>query len=160
MYVLRTECVATHCDTLQHSATHCNSLQQIEVNRTNRHHSVRKTYTLQHAATRCNPLQHTATHCNTLQHTPCAKHTHCNTPRMMYVRVVDRSISGSDRMIYFKQNTLYTSQQVVALIQSILLICMLLFFDLWIDLFQAKYPIYCTASRGPWFAPHARRWLV
>jgi len=40
--------LATHCNTLQHTATHCN--------------------TLQHTATHCNTLQHTATHCNTLQH--------------------------------------------------------------------------------------------
>jgi len=34
--------MATHCNTLQHTATHCN--------------------TLQHTATHCNTLQHTATH--------------------------------------------------------------------------------------------------
>ena len=39
--------IATHCNTLQHTATHCN--------------------TLQHTVTHCNTLQHTATHCNTLQ---------------------------------------------------------------------------------------------
>jgi len=40
--------IATHCNTLQHTASHC--------------------ITLQHTATHCNTLQHTATHCNTLQH--------------------------------------------------------------------------------------------
>ena len=41
--------LATHCNTLQHTATHCN--------------------TLQHTATHCNTLQHNATHthCSTLQ---------------------------------------------------------------------------------------------
>ena len=39
--------LATHCNTLQHTATHCN--------------------TLQHTATHCNTLQHTATH-ETTQH--------------------------------------------------------------------------------------------
>jgi len=48
--------LATHCNTLQHTATHCESV-------------------LQHTATHCNTLQHTATHCNTLQHTA----THYNT---------------------------------------------------------------------------------
>ena len=47
-------CVATHCNTLQHTATHCK---------------------LQHTAKHCNALQHTATHCNTLRRTT----THCDT---------------------------------------------------------------------------------
>jgi len=43
-----TAALATHCNTLQHTATHCT--------------------TLQHIATHCNTLEHTATHCNILQH--------------------------------------------------------------------------------------------
>ena len=71
--------VATHCNTLQHTAAHCN--------------------TLQHTASHCNTLQHTATlhHTTTLQHpatqgmkdmylaakygniaTPCITAKHCN----------------------------------------------------------------------------------
>jgi len=41
------QCVAIHCNTLQHPATHCN--------------------TLQHTATHCNTLQHTAIYCDTLR---------------------------------------------------------------------------------------------
>jgi len=47
--------VATHCNTLQHTATH-HSCVCILSSRT-------------HVATQCNTLQLTATHCNTLQHT-------------------------------------------------------------------------------------------
>jgi len=57
--------IATHCNTLQHTAAHC--------------------ITLQHTAAHCSTLQHTAAHCRTLQHTaaqfntPPHTATHCNT---------------------------------------------------------------------------------
>ena len=84
--------IATHCNTLQHTATHCNTLQHRmhDMIRCVWHWRAAATYlhncnTLQHTATHCNALQHTATHCNTLQHT--ATHystlqhtaTHCDT---------------------------------------------------------------------------------
>jgi len=56
-----TEVLATHCNTLQHTAIHCNTLQ----------------YTATHATHQMNPAhlqkspQHTATHLNTLKHTGC-----------------------------------------------------------------------------------------
>jgi len=49
--------MATHCNTLQHTATYTT------------HFCILSCSTLQHTATHYNTLQHTATHCNTLQHT-------------------------------------------------------------------------------------------
>ena len=64
-----THCVATHCNTLQHTAwaklrtaTHLSAIN-----------TMKGLGFRQHNTTHCNTLQHTATHCNTLQHT--ATHT-------------------------------------------------------------------------------------
>ena len=63
--------LATHCNTLQHTATHCNTLQHTAT------HSITHCSMLQHVAacntqyytaTCCNMLQHAATCCNMLQH--------------------------------------------------------------------------------------------
>jgi len=62
--------VATHCNTLQHTATHCNTLKLTAVTAI----TATQCNTVQHTAAHYNTLQHTATHCNTLQHTA----THCN----------------------------------------------------------------------------------
>ena len=69
--------IATHCNTLQHTATHYNAL--------NRPSGALACvlgnllfvaeWCVSCAATHCNTLQPTATHCNTLQHTA----THCST---------------------------------------------------------------------------------
>jgi len=66
----KTQTIATHCNTLQHTqleqtathtiGTHCNTLQHTQ---------------LEHTATHCKQLEHTATNCNT----PHTIGTHCNT---------------------------------------------------------------------------------
>ena len=58
--------LATHCNTLQHSATHCTTLQ----------HTFQHCSTMQHTAWHCNTLHHTASHCITLQHTATHSITH------------------------------------------------------------------------------------
>ena len=50
--------LATHCDTLQHTATHCDTHKERRRVRDTATHC----NTLQHIAARCNMLQHTATH--------------------------------------------------------------------------------------------------
>ena len=57
-YTLLKRALASHCNTLQHTATYCNTLQ----------HTATHYNTLQHSATHYNTLRHSATHCNTLQH--------------------------------------------------------------------------------------------
>jgi len=63
--------VATHCNTLQHTATHYNmhmySIYPLP--------SATAGNLLQHTATNCRTLQHTATHCSTLRYSA----TQCNT---------------------------------------------------------------------------------
>ena len=72
--------IATHCNTLQHTATHCKTLQHTATHCNTLHHTATQlrfdameqetfTYVPITISTHCNTLQHTATHCNTLQHT-------------------------------------------------------------------------------------------
>jgi len=71
-------CLATHCNTLQHTATYCNILLKLQHTATYCNalqHTATHCIALQRTTTHCNALQRTATHCNTLQHTA----THCNT---------------------------------------------------------------------------------
>jgi len=53
--------IATHCNTLQHTATYCNKQHLGDMCIT----------VLQHTTTHYNILQHTATYCNILQQTAC-----------------------------------------------------------------------------------------
>ena len=77
--------IATHCNTLQHTATQCNTMQHTAQHCNPLQHTAANCNTLQQTATDCNRLQQTATHCNRLLHT--ATHgntlqhtaTHCNT---------------------------------------------------------------------------------
>jgi len=97
------KCVATNCNTLQHTAVHCSTLQHTSLPHVLSYSDVRcvavycsalvvccssdSLCTLLYAATtvcgrrerdnatHCNTLQHTTQHCNTLQHTA----TRCNT---------------------------------------------------------------------------------
>ena len=59
---------AAHCNTLQHTATHCNTLLCNTRQHTATHCSTLQHTAMQHAAAHCNILQRTATHCSTLQH--------------------------------------------------------------------------------------------
>jgi len=57
---------ATHCQTLQHTATHCNALQDKgDETASPRCISLTHRNTLQHTATHCNTLHHGATHIKT-----------------------------------------------------------------------------------------------
>ena len=67
--------IATHCNTLQHTATHCNALQHTATHCNTLQHTATHCITQQHTASHSNTLHHTTTHCNTLQHSA----THCNT---------------------------------------------------------------------------------
>ena len=74
------QCVATHCNTLQHTATQRNILQPTAsqtifttLNRLLRRVTWWRRYII--LQTHCNTLQHIVTHCNTLQHTA----SHCIT---------------------------------------------------------------------------------
>ena len=93
--------IATHCNTLQHTATRCNTLQlaatrcntlQHTLQHTRRHHvRAQPRVQVRHViaphyqrpqrhthATHCNTLPHTATRYNSLQHTATHCNTHCN----------------------------------------------------------------------------------
>jgi len=67
--------LATHCNTLQHTATCLSVLMQMMFFHM---YDGLGGNTLQHTATHCNTLQHTATHRNKLQHTATHRKT-CNT---------------------------------------------------------------------------------
>ena len=56
--------VATHCNTLQHTATHCNTLQHTAT------HCMTTLVQTHCCSTHCNILQHSTKHCNTLQKPP------------------------------------------------------------------------------------------
>jgi len=60
--------IATHCNTLQHTATHCNTLHHIATHCNKLHNTYGASNTLQHITTLCNTLQHITIFCNTLQH--------------------------------------------------------------------------------------------
>ena len=69
--------MATHNNTLQHTATHCNTMQTHVIWQ----HTAIHCKSLQRTATHCNTLQHTAIHCNTLQVSATQQQhtaTHCN----------------------------------------------------------------------------------
>jgi len=75
VFITRCEVDMRHGDTLQHTATHCNTLQHTATH-CNTPYSLQDMKSIWDMVTHCNTLQHTATHCKTLQHTA----THCNTP--------------------------------------------------------------------------------
>ena len=95
-----TQCVLSHCNTLQHTTTYCNTLQHTATPSAllftlqfvffslreraclQSQHTATHCNTQQHAAARCSTLQHTATLCNTLQHTSFFSIIHKSTKSM------------------------------------------------------------------------------
>jgi len=70
--------IATHCDTLQHTAALCNTLHRVLLAVTEDNPHAQHPCCV-HTIPRCNTLQHAATHCNMLQHTE----KHCSTPQQI-----------------------------------------------------------------------------
>ena len=101
----QTRFIATHCNTLQHTATPYNPLQHTATYCNTLQHTATHYNTLQHSATPCNTLQHTATHCNTLHHTASycntLEHTttHHNTPQHIATRCNTLQRTATTRML-------------------------------------------------------------
>ena len=75
IYIHICVCIATHCNTLQHTATHCNTLQHTIKTKDKVqmwlfiHVYIMYIYIYIYIAVHCNTLQYAATHCSTLQYT-------------------------------------------------------------------------------------------
>jgi len=63
--------IATHCNTLQHTATPFNKQMEKPATHCTRYNTLQKT-----EGETCNTLQHTATHCNTLKRQPATRTNH------------------------------------------------------------------------------------
>jgi len=82
--------LATHCNTLQHTATHCN--------------------TLQHTVTYCNTLPHIVTHCNTPP--PCRVRWHRDTAQWVHLKAWTPSVRTYIYVVWAPSNTLQRGHPV------------------------------------------------
>ena len=100
-HILKLQVIATHCNTLQHTATQALQGKKITIHGNSTHkHTASNCKSLQPTAIHCNKLHlwqvhthtHTATHYNLLQLTA----THCNTLQ----HTATQALQGKDITIY------------------------------------------------------------